>query len=74
MLLVTACATTKTEIEYRVPDYVLPDFPVCPGYEISDDDEWVFISADYFIQLDKFKNEYKEFCDWYGKVKILEVN
>lgn len=74
MLLVTACATTEIVIEYRVPDYILPDFPVCSGYEISDDDEWVFISADYFIQLGKFKNEYKEFCAWYKLMKGGEVD
>lgn len=73
MLLVTSCATTKTEIEYRVPDYVLPDFPVCPGYEEVEDD-WILIPVDWFLNVAKFKNEYKEFCDWYGKVKVLEAN
>lgn len=74
IMLVMSCATTKVEIEYRVPDYVLPDFPVCSGYEITDDNEWVIISADYFIQIAKFKNEYKEFCAWYEVMKSGEVD
>lgn len=69
-----SCVTTNTEIKYRVPDYVLPDFPVCSGYEVSDDNEWVIISSDYFSQIAKFKNEYKEFCNWFNKIKENEVN
>lgn len=71
LLPVTACATGRFQTEYRVPDYVLPDFPVCSGYSISEDDEEVSISAEWFIQLDKFKNEYKEFCIWYDKVREI---
>lgn len=69
MLLVTSCVTIKTEYQYVMPDYVLPEFPVCPGYIIMDDEEWTLVSSDWFIQVAKFKNEYKEFCLWYEKSK-----
>lgn len=72
LLLVMSCVTTKTEIIYKVPDYVLPVFPVCSEYDVQDDD-WIVVPVDWFLNVAKFKNEYKEFCTWYNNMKFLEV-
>lgn len=66
MLQVTSCATKiKNEIKYVMPEYNLPDFPVCNDFRVLNDNE-VVIDADFFISLAKFKNEYEEYCEWYS--------
>lgn len=70
MLPVMSCATTKTEYKYVMPEYNMPEFPVCPGYEKTDDGNYIVVSSDWFILLAKFKNDYKEFREWQENVKI----
>lgn len=76
LLLVASCATTEkiveVKVEYRVPDYALPVFPVCSSYDVADDD-WIMIPSDFFMNLAKFKNEYKEFVRWYDKMMDVEA-
>lgn len=66
--LVTACVTVETE--FYIPDYVLPDFPVCREY--VDQGNFVLVDSEFFVSLDIFKNEYEEFCLFYERARKIK--
>lgn len=66
--LVTSCVTVETE--FYIPDYVLPDFPVCR--ECVDQGDFVLVDSEFFVSLAKFKNEYEEFCLFYEQVRKIK--
>ena len=78
MLPMMCCTTTK--VIYKIPDFDCPEFPVIEKIEIDAviekieiENDAVFVSADWFIKVAKFKNEYKEFCEFINKAREIEV-
>lgn len=69
MLPMMCCTTTK--VIYKIPDFECPEFPVIEKIEIENDA--VIVSADWFIKVAKFKNEYREFCEFIDKARKIEV-